>query len=248
MTKRLLLVCDDAGFASVDRGIRAFAEATGKPVCAEYLITQPGASDRARDMADVPNVSIGIHFELAGVSDADRIALAKDLRVRGTTLGEQADVRSKATDDAREQLRFFRETLGRNPAHVSTHGDFHLDASGAVMPWWTDLMEELFDGTVPPMQWAHPIVRHNMYSWNLTGNKRKPRTAHEFEAELRAQQSDIVEFVSHPAIREPGDESIAMLFNEEMRLADLTAAIHVVKSGCIERAGFDIVAAGALRS
>ncbi len=240
-TKKLLIVCDDAGFASVDRGIRALAEATGQPICAEYLVAQPGALERAAAMSSVANVSIGIHFELAGVGDAERVAMAKALRSLNTCLGERADIQAKAAKDAREQLEAFRSALGRDPAHVSTHGDFHLDASGAVMPWWEGTMRELFAGAVPPMQWAHPVVRHNMYSWNLPATARNPRTAEEFRLHLEDQASDVVEFVLHPALPEPEDPSIDMLFDAGMRIRDLDAAIRIVESGCIERAGYDIV-------
>lgn len=245
--KKLLLVCDDAGHASVDRGIRAIADATGLPLCAEYLILTPGAPERAKEMSLHPLVSIGLHVELAGITDADRVAMSRELRLAGTTLGEQADIRGKAAHDAREQLDLFRDALGTDPAHVSTHGDFNVDSSGAVMPWWIDLMDELFDGKAPPFQWKHPVVRHNMYGWNLPGKKRTPRTAHEFEAELKKQTSDVVEFVMHPAAPKPNDVSIDMLFDETMRVSDLAAAIHVIKSGCIEHAGYRVVPVSDLR-
>lgn len=239
--KKLLLVCDDAGHASVDRGIRAIADATGLPLCAEYLILTPGAIERAKEMSAHPLVSIGLHFELAGVSDADRVAMAADLKSRGTVLGEQEDVRTKAAADARAQLKIFRDALGRDPAHVSTHGDFNVDASGAVMRWWIDLMDELFEGNVPPMQWAHPHVRHNNYSWNLDATKRDPCTPEEFEAILREQTSGVVEFVMHPALPEPGDASIEMLFDAGMRVRDVEAAIAILTSDCVENAGYRAV-------
>lgn len=245
--KTLLLVCDDAGHASVDRGIRALADATGMPVCAEYLILTPGAVERAKEMSAHPLVSIGLHVELAGITDADRVTMAKDLRLAGSTLGEQPDVRAKAARDAREQLSVFRAALGHDPVHVSTHGDFNVDASGVVMPWWNDLMHEIFGKTVPPMQWKHPVVRHNMYSWNVAGNKRTPRTAHEFKAELQRQSSDVVEFVMHPAAPKPGDAPIDMLFTADMRVGDLAAAIHVITSGCIESAGYRVVPVSEIR-
>jgi hypothetical protein len=244
--KKLLLVCDDAGFAAVDRGIRAIADATGKPLCAEYLILGPGAIERAKDMSAHPLVSIGLHFELAGVSDADRVALANDLKARGTVLGELPGIREKASADARTQLEVFRDALGRDPAHVSTHGDFNVDASGAVMPWWTALMDGLFGGDVPPMQWANPHVRHNKYSWNLDATKRAPCTPDEFETVLREQTSDVVEFVMHPALPEPGDASIDMLFSAEMRVRDVEAAIAIIASGCIEKAGYRVTPVSAI--
>lgn len=240
MTKRLLLVCDDAGFASVDRGIRALADATGKPLCAEYLISRPGAADRAKEMERHPLVAIGLHFELAGIDDAERVAMARELKARGTTLGEQEDIRRRALEDAVNQLSIFRQVIDHDPAHISTHGDFHIDADGNVMSWWTDLMNDLFGGNVPPMQLAHPHVRHNLYSWNADATKRPPRTPEEFEALLYEQTSDIVEFVMHPALPEPGDEGLGMLFTADMRVTDLEAAIAIINSGAIERAGFEV--------
>lgn len=245
--KKLLLVCDHAGHASVDRGIRAIADATGLPLCAEYLILTPGASERAKEMSAHPLVSIGLHFELAGITDADRVTMAADLLSRGTVLGEQEDIRTKAAADARTQLRMFRDALGRDPAHVSTHGDFNVDASGAVMPWWVDLMDELFDGNVPPMQWAHPHVRHNKYSWNLDATKREPCPPEEFETILRVQNSDLVEFVMHPALPEPGDASIDMLFTAEMRVRDVESAIAILTSGCVEKSGYRAVPVSEIR-
>jgi hypothetical protein len=245
--KRLLLVCDDAGHASVDRGIRAIADATGMPLCAEYLILTPDAPKRAKEMSAHPLVSIGLHFELADISDADRVAMANDLKTRGTVLGEQADIREKAMVDAATQLALFREALGRDPAHVSTHGDFNVDASGEVMAWWIDLMDGLFDGNVPLMQWANPHVRHNLYSWNKDATKRSPCTPKEFEEVLRAQTSDVVEFVMHPALPEPGDASIDMLFTAEMRVADVESAIAILRSDCIEKSGYRVVPVSEVR-
>ncbi len=239
--KKLLLVCDDAGHASVDRGIRTIADATGLPLCAEYLILTPDAPERAKEMSEHPLVSVGLHFELAGISDADRVAMAADLKAHGTVLGEQREIREKAMVDAATQLAVFREALGRDPAHVSTHGDFNVDASGAVMPWWTALMDGLFDGNVPPMQWANPHVRHNKYSWNLDATARAPCTPDEFEEVLRAQTSDVVEFVMHPALPASDDASIDMLFSADMRVADVEAAIAILTSGCVENAGYRVV-------
>ncbi len=245
--KSLLLVCDDAGFASVQRGILRIAESTGKPLCAEYLITQPGAPERAKELSNHPLVSVGLHFELSTIPDRKRVEISKELKEKGATLGEQREIQEQATKDARHQLEIFRQTLNSDPAHISTHGDFNIDVSGAVLPWWTDLMNDLFDGDVPPMQLQHPHVRHNMTSWYFDPTKRDALTPDEFEAVLREQTSDIVEFVMHPALPESGDASLDMKFTADMRVRDVEAAIMIITSGCIERAGFDIVPVSSLR-
>lgn len=247
MTKSLLLVCDDAGFASVQRGILRLAEVTSNPLCAEYLISQPGAAKRAKEMSSHPLVSIGLHFELSTIPDMRRVEISKELKEKGTTLGEQSDIQEQATRDAANQLTIFRQALGRDPAHISTHGDFNIDVSGAVMPWWMDLMSDLFDGDVPPMQMQYPHVRHNMTSWYFDPTKRDALTPDEFEEVLRKQTSDIVEFVLHPAWPEPGDASLDMKFTAEMRMRDVNAAIAIINSGCIERSGFDIVPVSSLQ-
>lgn len=239
--KSLLIVCDDAGFASVDRGIRAFVEQTKVPVCAEYLIDVEGAAARAKEMSRNPLVSIGLHFELSTIPDRERVELTKSLKEKGMTLGEQADIRTQATIDARRQLTCFREALGNDPAHISTHGDFNIDTTGNVMPWWIDLMNALFDGRVPPMQLQWPHVRHNMTSWNFEPSKREPLTPEEFETLLRTQTSDIVEFVMHPAKPEREDPSLDMKFTAELRIRDLQSAIEIINSDAIGRAGFEIV-------
>lgn len=245
--KSLLIVCDDAGFASVQRGILAIADATGKPLCAEYLIMQEGAADRAKEMSSHPLVSVGLHFELSTIPDMRRVEITKELKARGTTLGEQADIQEQAAKDATKQLAIFRQAVGRDPAHISTHGDFNIDAFGTVMPWWNDLMHTLFDGNVPPMQLEHPHVRHNKYSWNLSTSAREPLTPDKFETLLHGQTSDIVEFVMHPALPEVGDDDLEMLFTADMRMRDTDAAIAIINSGCIERSGFDIVPVSSLR-
>lgn len=242
MSKSLILVCDDAGFASVDRGIRMLADTTGMPLCADYLICQTGAAMRAREMARHPLVSVGLHFELPHITDDARVALARMLRASGTTLGDLPDIRSQAMTGAREQLAAFREALGTNPAHISTHGDFNVDLQNRVQPWWEELMHELFEGSPPPMQWQMPHVRHNLYRWNETATARLPRTPDEFARELLSQTSDTVEFVMHPAHPEEGDASLKMLFTAEMRMRDLSSAITLIRSGCIEESGFSIVA------
>ncbi len=247
MTKRLLLICDDAGFASVDRGILHFVERTGMPVCGEYLIVRPGAIECAKKMMNHPLVSIGLHFELTTINDYDRFTMSKDLKVRGTTLGEQPDIRAMATTNAHRQLAVFRTAINRDPAHISTHGDFNVDSSGKVMPWWFELMNDLFHGDVPPLQMQHPHVRHNMTSWYFEPTKHPALTPDEFEALLLQQTSDIVEFVMHPALPEPGDASLEMKFTAEMRIRDVEAAIAIINSGSIERAGFEIIPVSALQ-
>lgn len=249
MPTPLILVCDDAGFESVDRGIRALVDATGKPVSAEYMIEQDGAVERAKAIADVSLVSRGLHFELMNVTDAERFKIAKDLQARGTSLGQQRDVRVQGERDARRQLRLFRETQQIEPAHISTHGNFNTDAHGQVLPWWNDLMEELFTGDVPPMQLDIPYVRHNLYSWNIPDTARPPRTPDEFSSQLNTvRHQRAVEFVMHPAKPEEGDASLEMLFTAEMRERDLLSAIEIIRSGIIERTGFKIVPVSALRT
>lgn len=246
MAPALLLVCDDAGYASVDRGIRALAEATGVPLCADYLIEAEGAVERARKMSTMPGVSIGLHFEWSGMSDADRVEFCRELALQGQHLGEQSDIRQQACTDARRQLALFREALGRDPAHISTHGNFNV-AHGRILPWWEELMAELFNGAIPPMQLQIPHVRHNLYTWNLPEVARPPRTPSEFASELAAMQHHpAVEFVMHPALPAAGDASLEMLFTAEMRIADLEAAVAIMESGVIRQGGFEIVAAESL--
>ncbi len=242
LLRPLIIACDDAGFASTDRGIRTLVEQTGVPVSAEYLIEQEGAVARAKAIATLGLVSRGLHFELFNISDADRVALTKELEGRGTSLGEQSYIRQQAEIDARRQLHIFQQELGVQPMHISTHGNFNLDAHGEVMQWWNDLMNELFDGNPPPMQLDLPHVRHNLYSWNTNAMRRDPRSPEEFAQELRAAPGHgPVEFVLHPALPQEEDASLNMLFDAQMRIADLESAINIIRSGVIERAGFEIV-------
>lgn len=242
MQNALILVCDDAGFASVDRGIRMLIDETGVPVCADYLIERDGAAERARMMSEHPLASIGLHFELSEISDADRVALTHALLAEGSVLGEREDIRSIAAKDARRQLALFRETLGRDPSHISTHGNFNTDVHDAVLPWWNELMDALFDGNVPPMQLAVPYIRHNLYGWNLPDRKHEPLTPEQFGQKLRAHAGcGYIEFVTHPALPEESDASLDMLFTAGMRVADVEAAIAIIRSGAVERAGFRIV-------
>lgn len=238
----LIIACDDAGFASTDRGIRELVERTGVPVSAEYLIEQDGAVARAKAIAALGLVSRGLHFELFGISDTDRVVLSQKLAERGTSLGEQENIRTQAVTDTRRQLRIFQHELGVQPLHISTHGNFNLDAKGRVMQWWDDLIHELFDGNPPPMQLSMPHVRHNLYSWNTDAMRRSPRSPEEFAQELRsAPGRGPVEFVMHPALPQEDDASINMLFDAKMRIADLESAIDIIRSGVIEHTGFEIV-------
>ncbi|MEQ1830681.1 MAG: hypothetical protein ABL921_32315 [Pirellula sp.] len=217
-------------------------EQTGVPVTAEYLIEQEGAVARAKAIAALGLVSRGLHFELFHISDADRVALTRELGERGTSLGEEPEIRRQAETDARRQLHLFQQELGVQPLHISTHGNFNLDAKGEVMQWWNDLMNELFDGNPPVMQLNLPHVRHNLYSWNTDAMRRSPRSPEEFARELRSVPGhEPVEFVLHPALPEKGDVSLNMLFDTQMRIADLESAINIIRSGVIESAGFEIV-------
>lgn len=241
----LYLVCDDAGFACVDRGIRALVDQAQLPVCAEYMIERDGAAERALKMREHPLVSIGLHFELSGISDRDRVMWCRKLMEEGSSLSEQPDVQGRGTEDARRQLAYFRSVMGTDPAHISTHGNFNADAHGRIAPWWTALMKELFGDVVPPMQLAIPHVRHNCYSWNVAPGLRPPCEPAEFASILVSQSSEpAVEFVMHPALPREGDSGLDMLFDERMRVRDLEAAIRILQSDAIERAGFTVKAMG----
>lgn len=239
--KPLILVADDAGFPSVDRGIRRLAEATGKPVSAEFLIEEPGAIDSARRMMQDDLISIGIHFEITGMSDADRYRLSQRLHAEGSSLAQQPEIRTRFIADVRRQLAVFRDGLAIEPAHVSTHGN--PNAMGlAVMPWWRDLMHELFEGRVPPMQLDVPPVRHNLYKWNTPEYRRAPMDPEEFSQVLAEKHCEpALELVLHPALHRDGDRPINMLFDEHMRRSDLEAAISIINAGVIDAAGFTIV-------
>jgi predicted glycoside hydrolase/deacetylase ChbG (UPF0249 family) len=239
----LIIVCDDAGFQSIDRGIATLAHATGAPVSAEYMITQQGALQLARDMIrSEVRVAIGLHFEMLGITDEARCRLASDCKQQGTTLGEQDWVMEKARRDIPIQLDMFRQELGIQPAHISTHGNFNTDPHCRVLRWWNDLMDEQFDGVVPPIQLEVPHVRHNLYSWNLPETRRAPRTPEEFGEELLKKKGEpVVELVLHPAMPLQGDAPIDMLFDEHMRVKDLWSAIQIIRSGIIEKCGFKIV-------
>lgn len=247
MDKQLLLTCDDAGFASVDRGIRTLVEQTGKPVSAEYMIAQEGAPQRARAIGDLQLVARGLHFELLQLPDSERVELSQRLQREQTSLGEQQYIRAMAENDARMQLKMFQDELGMNPLHISTHGNFNTDSQGNITGWWNDLTHELFEGDVPPMQLQFPHVRHNLYSWNTQEKRRMPRTPEEFGSELRRNiHADVVEFVMHPALPHQSDVSLNMLFTAQMRQRDLFSAIRIIRSGIIERTGFSIVPVSAL--
>ena len=248
-SKSLILVCDDAGYTSVNRGIQRLVDATGKPVSAEFMITQPGAVESARGMGREPLVSRGLHFEISGITDADRFHLGKALMAAGTSLGEEAGIRAQATVDAPQQLAIFRDALGVEPDHISTHGDFNVDKDGQVMPWWRDLVHKMFGDNPPPMQLDIKHVRHNKYGWNRVGTRRPPLTPEEFGDVLRGVRDDhdVIEFVMHPAYPQTGDSPIDMLFDADMRIADLNSAIDIIRSGVIEAAGFEIVPMSSLK-
>jgi predicted glycoside hydrolase/deacetylase ChbG (UPF0249 family) len=242
MNRSLILVCDDAGFESVDRGIRTLAEETGQPISAEYMVEQEGALERARAIAELQLVSRGLHFELANISDADRFRRGQKLQAEGSSLGEQPDIRAQATKDAVRQLKLFQDGLGVQPAHISTHGNFNTDANGNISEWWRELMDELFEGDVPPAQIEIPYVRHNKYTWNNPETARDPLTPVEFRDVLGSvQNQEIVEFVMHPALPQPDDAPLNMLFNEKMRKRDLVSAVEIIRSNAIQEAGFEIV-------
>lgn len=243
MTPKLLLVCDDAGFPETNRGMRVLAEETQQPISVEHMIMQHGAIPLAQEMQRIPNISHGLHFELAGMTDAERVDIARVLQEKGLSLAESPDIRKQAIHDAREQLCLFRDSLGKNPDHISTHGNFNVTPHDLqIQQWWIDLMHEFFGDKVPPMQMANPHIRHNKYSWNKPESARPPLTPQEFLLELeRMNHHPVVEFVMHPALPVRGDKGINMLFNEHMRVADLASAIRIIRSRVIQWAGFEIV-------
>lgn len=238
----MIIVADDAGFASVDRGIREFMEQTEKPVSADYMIEQPGAIERAHAMRKNKLASIGIHFEISRLSDAERVALSRTLKLRNEYLGQQPELRAEFIKDTRRQLDIFRQHLGFEPEHVSTHGNPNTIGLH-IMQWWRDLMAELFDGNIPPLQLDNHPIRHNMYQWNTAGaHQREPMNPHEFAHELTGHsEQPIIEFVMHPALPQQEDADINMLFDARMREKDMRSAIAIFNSGVIENAGFEVV-------
>lgn len=243
MPSKLILVCDDAGFPETNLGARVLAEETGKPISVEHMISQPGAIPLARELDGAANISHGLHFELAGITDAERVDIAALLAKDGECLATSEWVREQAIRDAREQLAMFRDTFGRDPDHISTHGNFNITPHDLrIQQWWIDLMREFFGDKIPPMQMANPHVRHNKYSWHKPESARPPLTPQEFLLELENMaHHPVVEFVMHPALPLRGGKGINMLFDEQMRIVDLASAIRIIRSRVAELAGFDIV-------
>ncbi|MBS1892413.1 MAG: ChbG/HpnK family deacetylase, partial [Actinobacteria bacterium] len=127
MTARYLIVnADDLGLCdSVNEGIFA-AHEHGIVTSATLMVRRAAAADASRRAASLPDLSVGLHLDLAEWEYVGG---------EWTEAYRRCDPDSAAAVEAEcdAQLESFRLLVGRDPSHLDSHQHVHLSEPAATV-------------------------------------------------------------------------------------------------------------------
>lgn len=107
----LIVNADDFGqTAGINRGV-AEAHARGVVTSASLMVDEPGAHEAAYLSGTLPELSVGLHVKITD----EEARPSMDLRDRAAV-----------TAELERQLERFRDLLGREPDHLDSHHNVHL--------------------------------------------------------------------------------------------------------------------------
>jgi predicted glycoside hydrolase/deacetylase ChbG (UPF0249 family) len=128
--KRVIVNADDLGrTAGINRGVFE-AHGRGIVTSASLMVNLPAAAEAAALAKENPELGVGLHLTLthgAPVSRPEQVPSLVDAQGRFHRRPEGLDgvPPVELLDEARAQLRRFRQLLGRDPTHFDTHHDAH---------------------------------------------------------------------------------------------------------------------------
>lgn len=118
--RRLVVTADDFGLSrAVNRGVEA-AATSGVVTSASLMVRRPHAADAVARAAALPDLSLGLHLELASY----------EVRNGHWELSEQLvdlDDDAAIADELATQVDRFVELVGRLPAHLDSHHHLHRE-------------------------------------------------------------------------------------------------------------------------
>jgi len=124
--KYLIVNADDFGAGrDINRGI-VEAHVRGILTSTSLMVDMPGATEAARQSADLPELSIGLHVQLT--------------REEGSLLIDPSDSAACRTE-LRRQLSEFHELMGRLPTHLDSHHNIHRNPQ--LLPHFREIAQEL---------------------------------------------------------------------------------------------------------
>jgi predicted glycoside hydrolase/deacetylase ChbG (UPF0249 family) len=175
---------DDLGASpGVNRGI-AEAHRRGPLTSASLMVNMPASQEAARLARDLPELSVGLHANLTDISGQPLVDLKTGERC-GAVL--------------HEQMRSFRELMGRLPTHLDSHHNIHRNPR--LLPYFL----ELADRYGLPLR-EHSSVRYLSTFYGQWGGEThlEQISVHSLVRLLQIEISaGVTELSCHPGYRDP---------------------------------------------
>lgn len=226
----LLIVADKAGiYPAVDRGIRMAADLgvlSHVDLAMRDLYSARSALTLIRQH---PGLSIGLQICLPS---ANRLHPNRESRHELL----------RVTD---KQLRSFQDITGKNPTHLSIHGDLHMNAQYEPHEWFLDRLKKILGDDfyqviikgldtqiINPVKWRSLVQK---------GGLLLPWKFKELLESTAVQQGKKLELVVAPALHQRGDPLKIAGESTLMKEKQLQALLMILLSGVIKQAGYRIV-------
>jgi predicted glycoside hydrolase/deacetylase ChbG (UPF0249 family) len=122
--RRLVVTADDFGLSpAVNEGVVA-AHTGGIVTSASLMVRRRCAPDAARRAAQLPELSLGLHVELASYSVVDGAWITDEV------VADPSD-RAAVEAELADQVRRFESLVGRSPSHLDSHHHLHREEPAA---------------------------------------------------------------------------------------------------------------------
>ncbi len=246
--KRLIVNADDFGRThGINRGV-VEAHRRGILTSATLMVAHPAAAEAASLAAEAPGLGVGLHLAFTGGPPVLPASQLASLVGQSGELPARVDALSAADprevlDEARAQLKRFRDLVGRQPTHLDSHHHAHrfpavLEAL-VTLAWETGL----------PVRSATAEMRARFARERIPTTARLVESFYRdgatLEGLLRVLGSldvETTELMCHPAMADeapgqdgdregPGSREVAILTHQEARHAIQAAGIRLIHYG-----------------
>jgi chitin disaccharide deacetylase len=187
--RQLIVNADDFGRShGVNEGV-AVAHTHGVVTSASLMVRWPAAEEAAMLANSLPQLSVGLHVDLAEWTYRDG-----DWVLVYSVVGDDS---SALALESRRQLALFRSLVGRGPTHLDSHQ--HVHRSEPVRSVLVDLADEL---GVPLRHFTPGIEHRGEYHGQTATGEPLPTalTVEALAAVLRSLGSGTSEVGCHPAL------------------------------------------------
>jgi predicted glycoside hydrolase/deacetylase ChbG (UPF0249 family) len=246
--KRLIVNADDFGrTAGINQGVIE-AHRRGIVTSATLMVAHPAAAEAAKLAVEAAGLGVGLHLAFTG---GPSVLPASELpSLVGATGGLPARVDELAVadpgeilDEARAQLKRFRELLGRSPTHLDSHHHAHRFPAALeallTLAWETGLPVRSLTAEMRARFARERIPTADRFVESFYGDG---ATLEGLLRILASLNFETTELMCHPAVvddallasssyAEPRSRELAILNHQEARHAIQAAGIRLIHYG-----------------